>query len=474
MERLSSGLRINSAKDDTAGLAISDRMTSQIRGLNQAARNAHDGISLAQTAEGAMQETTNIIQRIRELAVQSANDTNSSSDRTSLQAEVNQLKSEIDRIANNTSFNNQNILDGTFIDKKIQIGAKQGETIGVSVDRIATDNLGGGTIEAVNKLKFLGNGVCEPVSNRAEVFSVWQHQEQTLHIEGAGTADVWIAEAWTSKTVAEEVNRVSEITGVKATARNECHISGFLDGNISFTLNNTYVAVDIVDGNIQALADRINEAVLLIDPLVARVENDELVIAGNKDYPGEDYSGWAIWIVDFDHEVQGATLNVTGLDGNTGTIQQGGKDTIVTQGVVTFTSKEPCLPFKISSNISAENGSIFNVDANEEISTYLCDIDISIYEGASLAIEICDGSLCGIDSERAELGAIQNRFESTISNLQNIAENLTAARSRIMDADIAAESSSLTKQNILQQAGTSVLSQANQQPQLVLSLLQNF
>ncbi len=163
------------------------------------------------------------------------------------------------------------------------------------------------------------------------------------------------------------------------------------------------------------------------------------------------------------------TVNVAGLDGYPETLTSGGDDSTVIHGKVIFSSK--CTPYKVSSNLAASSGSFFNTDANESISTFLSDVDLKTYNGTSQAIGICDGALCKIDRERGELGAIQNRFESTISNLQNISENLAAARSRIMDADIAAETSSMTKQNILQQAGVSILSQANQQPQLALSLL---
>ncbi|APG27360.1 flagellin [Syntrophotalea acetylenivorans] len=296
MQRLSSGLRINSAKDDAAGLAISDRMTGQIRGLNQAVRNANDGISFAQTAEGALQETTNILQRMRELAVQSSNGTNTTQDRTSLDAEVQQLVSEINRIAGSTAFNGQNLLDGTFAsgaaNAVFQVGA----------------NAGGNNVIQIN----------------------------------IGAADA----------------------SALALAGTSVNVTSNVSANV--------------------------------------------------------------------------TVNITGSLGG-GTIS-------------------------IGSSLSA--GTISTVNAGVS-----GGVNVQTFTAAQSAITSIDTAINTIDSIRGDLGAIQNRFESTISNLSNVSENLTAARSRILDADIAQETSAMTKSNILQQAGVSILAQANQAPQLALSLL---
>lgn len=270
MQRLSSGLRINSAKDDAAGLAISDRMTAQIRGLNQAARNANDGISLAQTAEGALQETTNILQRMRELAVQGANDTNDDSDRASIKAEIDQLVDELDRIATSTKFNGRAVLDGTLADATFQVGANSGA-----------------------------------------------------------------------------------------------------DQKISFSIASAKAA---------------------------------------------DLVGTKMADADSDPDTPDVAVPTSGV----------GKDHV-----------------KVATNADAQT-----------------------------AIQNIDGALAAVDSIRGGLGAVQNRFESTIANLNNSAENISAARSRILDADIAQETSAMTKSNILQQAGVAILAQANQAPQLALSLLQ--
>ena len=223
MQRLSSGLRINSAKDDAAGLAISDRMTSQIRGLNQAVRNSNDGISLAQTAEGALQETTNILQRMRELAVQSANDTNSSSDRTSLQAEVNQLKQEMTRIADTTSFNGKNLLDGTMTTAQFQVGANANQTISFGINSAQATDLGNNTLTSTNDMADFGIEVVAAATTAATNNVL----AQTLSIVGsAGTENVTVADGDSAKIIAGKSMPYPEIPAYTAEARTTATISG--------------------------------------------------------------------------------------------------------------------------------------------------------------------------------------------------------------------------------------------------------
>ncbi len=354
MQRLSSGLRINSAKDDAAGLAISDRMTSQIRGLNQASRNANDGISLAQTAEGALQESTNILQRIRELAVQSANDTNSASDRSSLNDEVSQLVAELDRISETTSFNGKELLDGTMDNATFQVGANAGsnQTISFAIESARSDDLGADNLTTV--------------AAQAAVFSAGSFQ---------ATADA---------------------TGS--------------DGN--------NIKVRVVDGTA-------NSTVVTGNTITATYQ---FTAAGSDDMS----------------EI-GALVNAA--------------QSLVTTNFAATTSSE------ISINLAGGN------DAGLEGTRIISDISVANRQEADITIASISGALEQIDTIRGGLGAMQNRFESTIANLNNVAENLSAARSRILDADIAMETSSMTKQNILQQAGVSILAQANQAPQLALSLL---
>lgn len=694
MQRLSSGLRINSAKDDAAGLAISDRMTSQIRGLNQAARNANDGISLAQTAEGALQETTNILQRMRELAIQSANDTNSSSDRASLQAEVDQLKQEITRIATSTSFNNRNILDGSMNNAQFQVGANANETITYSIpsaeapdlginllqseatpaasvpgttesilsltalagtdvslgnnvvnqtltitndvtaetanltvtqdmsaadiaalvtsdittqtgwtatatttatiDSISADgdiqfdltgNLGTSTIsvvgltaadlgplavqinlETVNTgitatisgnvitladptgadiqienysnssaiapdddmvvsattltegalnndsitvagaVTFTGPGDTGIISNAVSPGSGFTQADtpiaatsavgietattpaattaggnnvatQTLTLVGPdGTSESDIETNDSAATIADKVNLESAITGITADAKTEATLSDLVsDGTISFTLQGTNedpltISATVTTDDLTNLAFAIEEHAGTTG-ITATLSGDKKSIT-LKQAEGED-----IKIADYSHsnEVSTDTITISGpegdgveLDGITGSIT----NSTVVGGEVSFYATGT---FNVSSSIDGGTGSLFNSNAdvaNASVLDSIDTVDISTVDGSADAILAIDGAINQIDEMRGKLGAIQNRFESTISNLQNVAENLSAARSRILDADIASETSAMTKNNILQQAGVAVLSQANQTPQMALQLLQ--
>ncbi len=356
LERLSTGLRINSAKDDAAGLAISERFTTQIRGLNQAVRNASDGISLAQTAESALGELTNNLQRIRELAVQSANASNSASDRAALDAEVQERIAEIDRIAKQTNFNGLKVLDGSFGSATFQVGANVGETISVSLSTDVT----AAAIGTVNTNGTGGTGF--DMSDAVDV------EDVTLDFGTAATLNdigsVVIAAGSTAQQAVDSINNAN--------------ISG-----ISAFVNDA--------GEIQVLSD------------TGDVFFTETVAAGG---------------------------NTVGLDG--------------TQ----------------------------TADETAGATTTLTGVAVDTAGGANFALARVDSALTAVNGLRANLGAIQNRFESTIVNLQTVSENLAASRGRIQDADFAAETANLTKAQILQQAGVAVLAQANAQPQLALSLLQ--
>ncbi|PIE58425.1 MAG: flagellin [Desulfobulbus propionicus] len=467
MQRLSSGLRINSAKDDAAGLAISDRMTSQIRGLNQAVRNANDGISLAQTAEGAMQESTNILQRMRELSVQSANASNTSSDRASLQAEVNQLQQEMDRIANTTTFNGLNILDGSFAQQNFQIGADANQTIGVDIGSMRAGDLGRYVDKSVNKTQNQGSGSSAGAAGTRVGTNVIA--SQTLTIAGnRGSKNVTVSAGDTAETIATSINNETAKTGVEATAITKATLSGLsAAGTVTLTLDSNgteaTVSAAVTTGDLENLASVIND-VSGTTGISAEVSGGTITLTQAE--------GKNIHITDFNHSgANGETINVTGADGNAEQLTQGGDDSTVVAGSIELTSSSS---FFASSSVANTAGSIFNVGAATNVAAsgeFVSGIDISSQDGAQKAIDVIDKALATIDEERGNLGAIQNRFESTIANLQNISENISAARSRILDADIAEETSNMTKQNILQQAGVSVLAQANQAPQLALSLL---
>jgi len=463
MERLSSGLRINSAKDDAAGLAISDRMTSQIRGLNQAARNANDGISLAQTAEGAMQESTNILQRMRELSVQAANATNSAADRSALQAEVNQLKTEMNRISQSTTFNGLRILDGSFVSQQFQVGPNANETIGVSIQSMAADDLGRYAVYATNHTAHQGTGSSAAANANPVTANTIGAQDLTITgSKGATNPPIHIDAGATAWKIASQITNTASQTGVTAIARTEATINNLQNpGVVTMTIgsggNTATINASVTQSDLGELATVINDQSGTTG-VTATVNAGKITLTQAE---GKD-----IVISDFTNSA-GGTVDVTGADNQAEQLASGGTDSTRVAGTIEFSSQDS---YTVSSSVAAGAGSIVDSDqisALEEVTT----IDISTVENANKALKIVDAALGKIDAQRGDLGALQNRFESTIANLKNVAENLTAARSRIRDADIAQETSEMTKANILQQAGISILTQANQTPQLALQLL---
>jgi flagellin len=448
-QRLSSGLRINSARDDAAGLAISNRFTAQIRGLNQAVRNTNDGISLAQTVEGALQESTNILQRIRELSIQAANDTNSDSDRGSLDLEVQQLVDELNRIGDTTTFNNQRVLDGSFIQSFFHVGANAHETIAVSIKDARATSLGRAAVlttnvvstQAISSGDLLINGVTVRATNNFD-----DTVSTTLNASSA------IAKA-------EAINDMTKFTGVKARVLetvvdgNADITAGTLDSTDFIQINGETITgfrIETADGSGE-LANQIN-AMSAKTGVVATLDTDNRLVLTATD--GRNI------------EVLTSSANaaaITGLNGGAAT-------TSVQLSTLEMSSDKQFFISGANTNealIGAVDNSITGVTANNSVDT----IDISSRAGANRAIEIIDRALDQVSVDRAGLGAIQNRMENTISNLSLISENLSAARSRIMDSDFAEETAALTRNQILQQAGTSVLAAANQAPQQALTLL---
>jgi len=481
MQRLSSGLRINSAKDDAAGLAISDRMTSQIRGLNQAARNSNDGISLAQTAEGALQETTNILQRMRELAIQSANDTNSASDRASLQAEVNQLQQEMTRIATSTSFNGQNVLDGSLTNSQFQVGANANETISFSIPSAKSAQLGNHILESNNATAASIEAATAAAADTTAAGNGNNVLTQTLSIfgpESVAISTVSVTTEDSAKKIADAINVKSIDTGVYAEASTTATLSGIaIAGIVSFKLtgtNTTAIPVSalVKVGDLSDLSNAINDQTGNTG-IFATLSGDKTKITLTQP------NGYDIKIGDYTHSDATDLLDVQGNEATPPTapitvqLTSGtGTDSTVVGGKVAFYSKGS---YTVSSTATAALGSLFNNTVasatNGSVLYSIDDVDISTVDGASDAIRAIDGAVGQIDRIRGDLGALQNRFESTIANLQNVSENLSAARSRILDADIAQETSAMTKNNILQQAGVAILAQANTTPQLALQLL---
>ncbi|MDH5545532.1 MAG: flagellin [Gammaproteobacteria bacterium] len=462
LQRLSSGLRINSAKDDAAGLAISERFTSQVRGLTVAARNANDGISLAQVAEGALQEAGLILQRVRELAVQSANATNSAGDRKALQLEVGQLTAELNRIAKTTEFNGQKILDGTFGTALFQIGANANQTIVATTGNFKTDKYGDYRIYGQNN----------HVAQGADRFTA----AGTLTIVGSeGTKTVNYQTTDNAADIAESVNLVSEGTGVKATALTEIDMVFSSSGTYQLTLNgdNTTSAVTISfsldsDTGIESLSSAVQafNDYQSKTGVVAKVKEDGSGITLTH------YQGENIQVSDTTYTNSG-TVTLTGGAGVQGTAEastsvltnEGTASSVVGSGEIFFDAEK-------SFSITDSNTS-HALNNSTEASSLLkvADLDISTVTGSNTAMYIVDAALAQVSNQRARFGALQSRFESTIRNLETSIENLSAARSRIRDADFAVETAELTRNQILQQAGTAMLAQANAIPQNVLSLL---
>lgn len=473
LQRLSTGLRINSAKDDAAGLAISERMTAQIRGLNQAVRNANDGISLAQTAEGALGTQSDSLLRIRELAIQSANATNSGSDRQALQAEVNQLLSEMQRVSDTTEFNGLKLFDGGFTSQTFQVGANANQTISISVEEVSTTSLGSNTLSLNNVTANEGTGSSTAATASVLTTSADNSIEaQTLSLGGNfGSQAIAIADAATAKDIAAAVNAETANTSVTATANTSATISSIADGSVNFSLatdaNASFsgISATVSGGDLGGLASSINNvsgntgitATLSTDGTSIVLENAE----GNN-----------IILENFDHGTGSETMTVTTADGQSANLTDSGTNSMVIAGTVDLGANEA---FTAQSSIDDGAGSIVNADNDTDIASsknQLASVDISTQDGAQNAIEVVDAALDSVNSIRGDLGALQNRFESAINNMASISENLSAARSRIRDADFAKETAELTKAQILQQAGISILGQANALPQNALSLLQ--
>ena len=444
LQRLSSGLRINSAKDDAAGLAISDRMTSQIRGMNQAARNANDGVSLAQTAEGDLQQIGNNLQRMRELTVQSANASNSASDRAALQGEVVQLRQEIDRVAANSSFNGVKLLDGSFSAQTFQVGANNTSNDKITVSSIAssrTASLGISYSAAVT-------GTATTAALTAGSITI---NGSAVNASVAGNQNGQTAAS--AFSIAQAIN--SSSTGVTATA-NATSVVGIaataftaIAANV-IQINSVNVGAIAAGGAAPAQGANVAAAINLVSAasgVTATADAAGLVTLNAAD--GREIT------------IANAPLATTGLTSAT------------TQGTVSLSMTGSC---STNSNITiggtvAAGGFTAATTAGAQGGQAISVIDISSASGAGTALAAIDSALSSVNTSRASLGAIQNRFTSVVTSLQTSAENLSASRSRIEDTDFAAETATLTRGQILQQAGTAMLAQANSLPNGVLALL---
>ena len=476
MERLSSGLRINHARDDAAGMAIAEGMTSQIRGMNQAVRNTNDGISLVQTADGAMQGIAEKLQRVRELAVQSANGTNSSNDREAINLEVQALLNEVDRVAGAVEFNGNKLIYGTFIDKAFQVSHTKGDTI--SIGNIQNSSLSGLSLSN-SKAKQVGGAVLATAVNGQTVGTALVGDGQagnaqlaagdiTITKTGGSAVNVGAIAADSSAVdIAATINLNTSLTGVTATATSAT-MTGDAVGTVvtstaisstTFDVNGTTVTVSSLsdttslanaDSNLAKVASEINGktsthgVVASIKEGTGAAGSDELILTAAD---GRD-----IKIDNFTNEAE----DITGF--TTGSIARGG---------VTLSSDTAFTLTDAQTGASAALGLTAGVVATGGATK----VSVDTVSNANDTITRIDEALKSINTGRANLGAYQNRFEATVSDLKNNVENLSGARSRIQDADFAEETASLAKNQILQQAGMAMLAQANQLPQNVLSLL---
>lgn len=487
IQRLSTGLRINSAKDDAAGLAISERFKTQINGLNQAVRNANDGISLSQTAEGALGAIGDNLQRIRTLSVQSRNATNSPEDRAALQKEVSQLTSEIDRVAKDTSFNGTKLIDGSFTSQAFQIGANQGQTIDISgIANANVDSLGewtsvaksgeiGGTamagsaIAATNGTAIINAsmagtpdvtvGTTGNVGYAASTISI---NGTTYNVAASATGTAAVAAASLMDNINTAIGTAG-ITGLSATT------SG-AGATRAVTFTNTSSAEFTVTGTSIVGTTSVSKATPASSSYTA-VAAADIVLNGTNIGPIAAASSTAARLSSLTDAInsKSTTTGVSAvidqgrvkLSSTTGNIAVTGTAAILAQNGLPVTGS--------NSSTAGLAGAVAYAAGKQQVG--FANLDISTIAGADNAIAAMDAALKSVNESRADLGAIQNRFTSVVSNLQTTSENLSASRSRIVDADFAEETAALTRNQILQQAGTAMLAQANSLPNNVLSLL---
>jgi flagellin len=480
LQRLSSGLRINSAKDDAAGLAISDRFTTQIRGLDQAVRNSSDGISLAQTAESALGELTNNLQRIREIAVQSANASNSASDRAALDQEVQQRLAEVQRIATQTAFNGQKVLDGTFGNATFQVGANVGETISLSLgtDLRTTsigktaDYAGGAAYNSTLAVGQQGAGV-DAVALAAGEVTITLGTGQAVQV-GAASAGAAAGQANTSAYAKAAAINSSGIAGLTATA----------DSTVQLNLASAAVSIAVTDYDlsINGVAIYSNYSAAANGALTA----DQIVAAVNSNSAGTGVTA--------SYDTSNTRVTLTASDGRNIAVSQGNvgaanmglgaiEGTNNTSNTLTMAAADGATTANtyvgsvrlVSAQSVTVGGTVarigFAATSYALGNSALNSTSVTTVANANTTIGRVDAALTAVSSLRSTFGAIQNRFESTIASLSAVSENLQASRSRILDADFAAETANLTRAQILQQAGTAILAQANAAPQSVLALL---
>ena len=557
-ERLASGKRINSAADDAAGLAISNRQTSTIRGLDQAVRNANDGISLIQTAEGALDETTNILQRMRELSIQSSNGIYSDTDRATLNAEVQQLKSEIDRIAETTSFNGQKILDGSMGNVALQVGSEANQTIDFAIGGFNSSSLGGAAGDVVGDAA-QGADEATALAHFTTVFTA--AGDVQINDVAMSAIDSTAATSNTVNEILGVLNSDLEGKGAEISTLVSMEATSVGTGILVAGTDTFTITVEDGDSNNQSFVisdtNNMNELIAKInsDTTVTAGLNDDgklvlsqagassITVADNTTTPADKATGFtdtrtnfSVVLTDTSSDKSGIKLEITnttaaeladlGLNatddnGNlqsvalTGTAGLNEGDVIINGvevGAITggSTSLQAAAAIVAINKVSDQTGVVafagtatdsiglksadgtqFSIERGNDLTAAnfeagigfvernaasgagsIASVDISTEAGAQKSIDIIDTALEQINTTRADMGAINNRLDFTVSNLSNISENTSAARSRVVDADFASETAQLSRAQVLQQASQAMLAQANARPQQVLSLLQ--
>jgi len=482
MERLSSGIRINSAKDDAAGLAITTRMTANIRGLNAAIRNANDGISLTQTAEGSLSSIGDNLQRIRELAVQSANSTNNATDRAALHAEASQLVSEIDRIAANATFNGIKLLDGSYQDQNLQVGAGNefNDRISISIASAKSSSLGvggGSSYSTVVNSTTAGVGSTALLSGALSINGFVVGAASTDGVSSTGSDSSGIA-------VAAAINAVSGQSGVTASVI-KTEQAGTAVGNstvgatgYSAVLASGAVAINGVSlGTIEAASSNIARGAQMTAAINAKSGQTGVIAEfsttdGAVKLSASDGRNIEIKIASAGTAITSA---MTGLTHTTGSTGGSGVTTVVRSSIKLSSSNASGITIGgiTSAGVAAAglSSATAYTAATATAGAGVSTVDLTTATGSQTALSTLDKAINTITDARASMGAYQNRLNASIANLETSSMNLQASRSRILDTDYAKETTNLAKSQIIQQAATAMLAQANQSAQSVLSLL---
>jgi flagellin len=473
INRLSSGLRINSAKDDAAGMTLAERMTTQIRGLNVASRNANDAIALAQTAEASMGSVASALQRIRELAVQSANASYSDSDRATMNKEARELIEEVKRVSSNTAFNGVNLLDGSFQDQQFQIGANSGQTINLpSLADARVTSLGRSAVTLDGSVagSLLGDAAAAATAAAANSNGVDAVTSLTFtNPEGTRSPISWATGA-SAKAIAAAINLKANSLGITATATNSATIGSFsATGPMSLELNGKTVAASLSStSDLTALADAINGADTGVTAVFAEPPAKDKLLLTAAD--GSD-----IRIENFLNGTSTMTVKGSKTGANERTLTSGAaaNDSTIVPGTLEVVSTKGALSWVGAAGETAAIEEVFGTGKASGIAglNTISTLDLGSMTGAVSAIKVVDAALDQLSSARGTLGAVQSRLELLIANVDVVSENITAARGRLVDADFAKETAALARVQILQQAGTAMLAQANAIPQQVLQLL---